>query len=727
VTQLTCTRPFDRPTSTLSSTPFHPSPNSPRIMPSPAPSTTPAPGSSQNPSSTNPSDHADAVQNGVSDESATGDAQVAPGSAQAATDNDAIREGKEKAMRVMAASGVKVGSNGEQTSSSADHGDSPSAAGDGTNGTTTGRKRSRSGSRIPQQDPSHAKSPSGNLQQRLIGEYISRDQHYSVALNDQAERFQQLLAEKQNEQDYYVQLRPYRNAEPGSVFGHGYSGFGNGITDRRHVPHNVPPFLYSHQRKRAGNRRAREIRVTRKDMGKQAEQAEDLVPIRLDIELDKLKLRDTFTWNLHERTITPEQFAEHLIEDFQIPPENMQAVMQHVVREIREQMYDFHPHVFIQEEALDPHLPYHAYKNDEMRVLIKLNITIGQHTLMDQFEWDINNEMNSPEEFARQMARDLSLSGEFTTAIAHSIREQTQMFTKSLYITGHPFDGRPIEDADVRDNLLSSPIPSVFRPSQAAKDFAPALYELSEADLERAELSLMRDQRRQKRSVNRRGGPALPDLKDRPRTTRTLVVSSVLPGAAETLETSRLYKVSRVSGRGRRATMRTDGIDDSDESESEESAPDSPALPVQPLAGTARTRNLRGAASAAQASIKANLGRSATPEVAVTVPPERSSRRFAGSETREESVPEPTKLVVKLRISKDKYRRWMQNRKQGQSGALGVSQSNTPQRSSSAASSMPPPPSPAMQNQPPPSEGSSEAYPDGRIDTSYPPPGNPVS
>ena len=72
-----------------------------------------------------------------------------------------------------------------------------------------------------------------------------------------------------------------------------------------------------------------------------------------------------------------------------------------------------------------------------MRITIKLYITIGQHTLVDQFKWEINNPLNSPESFAEQMARDLSLAGEFTTAIAHSIRERSQLFIRGLFVTGH--------------------------------------------------------------------------------------------------------------------------------------------------------------------------------------------------------------------------------------------------------------------------------------------------
>ncbi|KAF2088601.1 SNF5-domain-containing protein, partial [Saccharata proteae CBS 121410] len=650
--------------------------------------------------------------------------------------SDIIREGKEKAKQVMAASGMDLGSSSAQPSPSV-RTKTPPAAANAANGISPSRKRSRSGSRMPSQPPSHESTSHDqpDVTEYLINQYATRDMLHAAAMNDQAQSVRLLMEEKHNEVKYYRDLRDKRQADPGSVFGYGFAGYGNGTTDSR-----APRLQYPAMRKRPGHRRSKSLHVARKDMPKQADQLEELVPVRLDIEFDKIKLRDTFTWNLHDRVVTPELFAENLVEDFRLPPEVSLHVSRQVNHEIHEQIGDFYPHVFIREDPLDPHLPYSAYKNDEMRVLIKLNITIGPHTLVDQFEWDINDPMNSPEEFARRMTWELALSGEFTTAIAHSIREQCQMFTKSLYITGHPFDGRTVEDADVRDSFLQSPLPNVFRPAQAAKEYAPVLYELNEADLERAELSILREQRRQKRSVNRRGGPALPDLKDRQRTVRTMVVSSVLPGAVERVEDSRLYKVTRsASGKRNRQTGgRADGGDDSDDSESEDTGPDSPA-PSQILGGTARTRGIRGAAAAATNAMRANLGRSATPEVSALQREHhhetRTSARRGGFEAREESVAESTSLLLKLRIPRAKYRLWAQAQQQGRAHeyrqaqlpppGLMASQASTPVHNSTPArTSMPPPPSPAMQQRSTPTAGEWRYYPDGRADAPYPPPAN---
>ncbi|PPJ59689.1 hypothetical protein CBER1_09040 [Cercospora berteroae] len=563
---------------------------------------------------------------------------------------DAIREGKQKAKETMQAQGLAINASPAQPGST-----NGSAHSNGT--PQLSRKRSRDGTQLPVSATTNEPQPAHD--EVLLDRYIQRDLVYGAAMNDQSQRSRDLLLAKEKEKEFYMtEVAARRRTNPGSVYGYGFAGYGNGRTDAK------SQIVYSSNRGPPKGRRSKQIHINRKDLQQQAEQHEELVPVRLDIELDKLRLRDTFTWNLHEKCINPDVFMEYLLEDLKIPPENLREVSQQIKAEMQEQLQNYYPHIIVEDGPVEAGVPYSGHKDDEMRIQIKLNITIGRITLIDQFEWDINNPLNSPEEFAQSMAKENALSGEFTTAIAHSIREQSQQYTKALYLTNHPFDGRPIEDPELRDNFLPAPLHSAFRPVQTQKDFTPYMYEMSEAELERTETSMMREHRAQKRQLNRRGGPALPDLRERPRTVRSLIVHSVIPGAVETFDTTGIPKTRRGGRGGRRSGRAADGDLDSDDLDSEDSGAEqqSPApSALINMGGTARTRGMRGAAAQAQANMRAGYGRSATPDSQAMAAPARETRTAPerSSRLREESaavLDEDETLIVKLKIGKAKLK-----------------------------------------------------------------------
>jgi hypothetical protein len=131
--------------------------------------------------------------------------------------------------------------------------------------------------------------------------------------------------------------------------------------------------------------------------------------------------------------VSPEQFAEVMCDDLRLPPA---AFSDQIAKSIREQIDDYNLNASSMmkddtEESNEQKLETldllahpestekeeieinHDKQGVELRTVIKLDITVGNWELVDQFEWDIGYPRNSPEEFAHTLATDLGLSGEF--------------------------------------------------------------------------------------------------------------------------------------------------------------------------------------------------------------------------------------------------------------------------------------------------------------------------
>uniref|UniRef100_A0A914WUJ7 SWI/SNF-related matrix-associated actin-dependent regulator of chromatin subfamily B member 1 n=2 Tax=Plectus sambesii TaxID=2011161 RepID=A0A914WUJ7_9BILA len=203
-----------------------------------------------------------------------------------------------------------------------------------------------------------------------------------------------------------------------------------------------------------------------------AEQSEHLVPIRLDMELEGIKLRDCFTWNKYEQSITPEMFAEVLCDDLDLPVSLFQPA---ITQSIKQQV----------EAATSENNALLAEQTDQ-RALLKLNIHVGNQSLVDQFEWDMSDPNNSPEEFAVKLCSELGLGGEFIPAIAYSIRGQLSWNQRTYAFS-------------------ESPLPTVdcpFRNPADADAWGPFLETLTDAEIEKKMRDQDRNTRRMRRLVN---------------------------------------------------------------------------------------------------------------------------------------------------------------------------------------------------------------------------------
>ncbi|GAA5908200.1 SWI/SNF chromatin-remodeling complex subunit SNF5 [Sporobolomyces salmoneus] len=308
------------------------------------------------------------------------------------------------------------------------------------------------------------------------------------------------------------------------------------------------------------------IKLSKRQLRSAASRSEILIPIRLDIEHEAWKLRDTFTWNLLETDITPESFASHLCADLRLPerpflkeiittikkaiegaeasdqPEALTSGDGTTLRDLEESRKWFEERAYERRRqpvmsGLDAegdviveetNVPNEDAAGDELRITIKLDITLDATQLVDRVEWDINNPRNSPEEFAENFTAELGLTGEFTTAIAHSIREQVDTYVKSLSLLNYASTGT-VTDDELRREFL----PTVHDPFrwETADLYSPALIQLSNEDVDRNEKEREREVRRKRRQTKGRG-VTLPD-REAVKTHRTLVPRP-LPGLMQT-------------------------------------------------------------------------------------------------------------------------------------------------------------------------------------------------
>lgn len=354
-----------------------------------------------------------------------------------------------------------------------------------------------------------------------------------------------------------------KNQFNNSIWGEGYQGYGNGISNT--VTQLILP---AHNR---SHTRVPDISYTDRQVSEhllsRADKPRHLVPVRLefDQERDKFKLRDTFLWDVNEDVLPLDRFVKTLMEDYKFIPDHHY----HTIKaSISEQIKDFRKKP---EKTMG-----------ELRIPIKIDITINNTQLNDQFEWDIlKSDDNDPEDFAVVMCDELNLPGEFITAISHSIREQAQLFHKALYLIGYSFDGSPILEDEIKSRLLPAlrvisqdaklgtivdDFVSILRNPTTVAEFTPTLSKLTQLEVERLDKEMEREARRKRRHTNTtdynennlpnsgglntaagRGSSSrrmalhagrgvkitLPDLSDIPKTFRTPAPSSILPGAVD--------------------------------------------------------------------------------------------------------------------------------------------------------------------------------------------------
>jgi chromatin structure-remodeling complex subunit SFH1 len=98
-----------------------------------------------------------------------------------------------------------------------------------------------------------------------------------------------------------------------------------------------------------------------------------------------------------EELVTPDQFANIMCLDLDIPP---QVFAPQISSAIRTQIEEYAPVAEIQ-------IP----EETDMRVIVNIQVHLAKHLLRDQFEWNLSSANDlTPEDFSKLVCQDLSLS-----------------------------------------------------------------------------------------------------------------------------------------------------------------------------------------------------------------------------------------------------------------------------------------------------------------------------
>lgn len=408
------------------------------------------------------------------------------------------------------------------------------------------------------------------LDVKVYEEIIKKDEKFLRKLNSQNQKQKQVAEKLALDIKTYNTIKQLRmnsisasvkNQYNNSIWGEGYQGYGNGVSNT------ATAVVLPHQNKSFTKVPA--VPLTEAQINESvlknlsSGKSQHFVPVRLDFdqERDRFKLRDTFLWDLNDETYPLENFVRTLIEDYKfISQQHLHAVL----AAVNEQIKDYR-------KKPDKTM-------GEIRVPIKIDLIINNTQFTDQFEWDILNSGESdPEDFATVLCDEMSLPGEFSTAIAFSIREQTQLYHKALHLIGYSFDGSYIREEEIRLHLLPAlrvlntdspdgPVEdfiSTLRNPGLVADYSPAINKLTQLEIEKIDKEMERELRRRRRhnhtdnftynensaqfggggrgTASRRSAlhsgrgvkTTLPDLSETPKNFRTPMPSSILPGGID--------------------------------------------------------------------------------------------------------------------------------------------------------------------------------------------------
>ncbi|ODV89515.1 hypothetical protein CANCADRAFT_140214 [Tortispora caseinolytica NRRL Y-17796] len=222
---------------------------------------------------------------------------------------------------------------------------------------------------------------------------------------------------------------------------------------------------------------------------------EALVPIRINIEYDNMRIDDFFCWNLYESQITPERFSQIMCIDMDLPA----TVANQIATAIKTQLDEYAPVVGIDTQTVAAAAAADTeFANSVVPVQVSLHLS--KYLFEDKFEWDIGSDELQPEQFAKIVCQDMSLSSEFYPAISHAVHESLLRLKKD-FVSG--------EAAALvnQDNQAAYGARAGWRldAEGLCSEWAPSIEVLSKDEIEKREGERERNIRRLRRESARFG------------------------------------------------------------------------------------------------------------------------------------------------------------------------------------------------------------------------------
>lgn len=267
------------------------------------------------------------------------------------------------------------------------------------------------------------------------------------------------------------------------------------------------------------------------------------------------KLRDEFLWNLHECLMTPEQFAQTLVQDLDLP--NNASTTTQIATQIRQQLEEYagvalHPlfhsttSVHAPRRASSPVVPIvgdtaseanvttqangdrASSRDDERRAsaqatasavpaepdpndpddayrcIVTLNINRLNQLYTDRFEWSLLHPPGAAEQFAQQTCADMGLAGEWVPAITHAIYEAVLRLKKEACESGGLIGGGGGGGVEVENLAVDGQAAGLrFDTEALGEEWSPKVETLSREEIEKREGDRERQIRRLRRETAR--------------------------------------------------------------------------------------------------------------------------------------------------------------------------------------------------------------------------------